>query len=76
MARKLTGREIAGMLLQAGGRGLAQYYDLKQLAEQKESQAEDRDWVKTVRGWRKEDRQRDITQAKREQQVQQRERLG
>jgi hypothetical protein len=72
MPRKLKGREILGILLQRAGRGVEQYYDLKQFEEQKKLRAEDRDWIKTVRGWRKEDRQRDIAQAKREQEVKQR----
>ncbi len=68
----LTGKQIAGILLQAGGRGLGQYFDQKQLEEQKRLQAEDREWMKTVRGWRKEDRARDVVEAKREQQTKQR----
>ena len=68
---KPTGAQIIGALLRAGGRGIGQYYDYKQLEEQKKLRAEDREWMKTVRGWRKEDRTRDIAQEKREQQVKQ-----
>jgi len=72
MPRKPTGAQIIGEILRQAGQGVGQYHDLKQYEEQKKLQEEDREWIKMVRGWRKEDRQRDIAQAKREQQVKQR----
>ena len=69
---KLTGKQILGMLLRAGGQGLGAYYDQRQLEEQEKLRAEDRDWMNTVRGWRTEDRQHGIAQAKEEQRVKQR----
>jgi hypothetical protein len=75
----LTGRQVAAILLRRAGQGLGQYFDQKQLAEQREIERKNREWVDRQRKRTdvrfeqgQEDRQRALDRFNIEQQSQQR----